>query len=112
MVVNSPAASASSIAVTKLPTSRTVAVRRIPAAAAMDARSLPVDVAVGNPPTDSRLSLSKMTWTRFRGLYRASVVSPPRFISTEPSPSSTTTCLSGRVRAMPSPIEEARPIAC
>ena len=41
---------------------RTVRVLGTPAAAAMPARSLPVDVAVGKPPTDSRLSLSKTTW--------------------------------------------------
>ena len=80
--------------------------------AAIAARSLPVDVAVGNPPTDSRLSLSNTTCTRFFGRDRASVVNPPRFISTEPSPSRTITWRSGRVSAMPSPIDEARPIAC
>jgi len=43
---------------------------------------------------------------------RANVVSPPRFISTEPSPSSTTTCSSGRLSAMPRPSDDARPMAC
>ena len=36
----------------------------------------------------------------------------PRFISREPSPSSTITFCSGRASAMPRPIEEARPMAC
>ena len=43
---------------------RTVAVRGTPAAAAMPAMSLPVDVAVGKPPTESRLSLSNTTCTQ------------------------------------------------
>ena len=51
---------------------------------------------VGKPHTESRLSLSKITWMRLRGRYLASVLSPPRFISTEPSPSMTMTRASGR----------------
>ena len=39
----------------------------IAAAAAMPARSVPVAVAVGKPPTDSRLSLSNTTCTRCFG---------------------------------------------
>ena len=60
-------ASASSKAPANPSRSRAVAVRGTPAAAAIAARSLPVDVAVGKPPTDSRLSLSKITWTWFLG---------------------------------------------
>jgi len=49
--------------------SRPVTVRAlpIPAARAMPARSEPVEVAVGNPPTDSRLSLSNTRWVRLGG---------------------------------------------
>ena len=39
----------------------------IPAALAMPARSEPVAVAVGNPPTLSRLWLSNTMWVRFGG---------------------------------------------
>src|SRR5262249_54890837 len=111
-VVKSRAVSASAKPRVNSSIVRTVAVRGTPAAAAMPARSLRVEVAVGKPPTDSRLSLSNTTCTRLRGRYRASVVSPPRFIRIEPSPSKTTTCLSGRASAMPSPIDDASPIAC
>src|SRR6185295_3012929 len=62
MVVRSPAPSASSNARVKASSPKTRSVRGTPAAAAMAARSLPVAVAVGKPPTDSRLSLSKITW--------------------------------------------------
>src|SRR4051812_17942109 len=112
IVVSSRAAMASSNAATKSSTVRTVTARGMPAAAAIAVMSLPVDVAVGNPPTDSRLSLSNTTCTRLRGRYRASVVRPPRFMSTDPSPSNTTTESSGRVSATPRPIDEASPMAC
>jgi hypothetical protein len=39
----------------------------MPAARAMPARSEPVAVAVGNPPTLSRLWLSNTMWVRFPG---------------------------------------------
>src|SRR6478672_8856691 len=112
IVVSSCAAMASSNAATKSWMVRTVTARGMPAAAAMAVMSLPVDVAVGNPPTESRLSLSNTTCTRLRGRYRASVVRPPRFMSTDPSPSNTTTDSSGRVSATPRPIDDASPMAC
>ena len=39
----------------------------IPQARATPARFVPVEVAVGKPPTESRLSLSKTTWSRLPG---------------------------------------------
>ena len=45
----------------------TVAALAMPAARAIPARSEPVAVAVGNPPTHSRLSLSNTMWVRFGG---------------------------------------------
>ena len=45
----------------------TVAALAMPAARAIPARSEPVAVAVGNPPTYSRLSLSNTMWVRFGG---------------------------------------------
>jgi hypothetical protein len=49
--------------------SRLVTVRApgMPAALATPARSVPVLVAVGKPPTESRLSLSNTIWVRFGG---------------------------------------------
>ena len=38
-----------------------------PAFSAIPARSVPVPVAVGNPPTDNRLSLSNIQWVKFGG---------------------------------------------
>jgi hypothetical protein len=91
---------------------RTIVLLGTPAAFATAARSVPAPVAVGNPPTESSDSLSKITCMRFLGRYRPSVVRPPRFMSTEPSPSNTTTGSSGRLSAIPRPTEDASPMAC
>src|ERR687895_2643304 len=90
----------------------TILVPAMPAPRATAARSVPVPVAVGEPPTQSRLSLSKTTCVRLDGAYRAMVVSEPRFMSIDPSPSITTTLRSGWARAIPRPMELARPMAC
>ena len=90
-----PAARAARALAVKSSRSVAVVASSIPAARAMPARSDPVEVAVGNPPTDSRLSLSNTRWARFGGAYRAIVVNVPRFIRTDPSPSMTTTFRSG-----------------
>ena len=76
----------------------------------MPARSLPVDVAVGKPPTDSRLSLSNTMCTKFLGFNAPTVASVPIAINTLPSPSNTTTLRLGCARATPRPIAGAKPM--
>ena len=67
---------------------------------------IPSVVCDWNPPVESRLPLSKMMWMRLAGRYRAMVARVPMFIRTDPSPSMTTTCSSGKVRAKPRPMDE------
>ena len=82
----------------------------MPIARAAASRSAPCAVAVSWPPVVPYSSLSSTISTRFAGRTQPIVASDPRFISSEPSPSSTNTRKSGRASASPRPIDEARPM--
>ena len=64
------------------------------------------------PPTESRLRCRRRGGSGSAGGSAPAWSAPPRFISTEPSPSITTTFSCGRSSASPSPMDEASPMAC
>ena len=79
---------------------RTVDAERTPIARAAAARSAPYAVALFCPPVVPYSSLSQTMTTRFRGAVHPIVASDPRFMRSEPSPSSTKTRRSGRAIAI------------
>ena len=81
----------------------------MPQATATCSRSVPVPVWLIWFPVCPQASLSYTTTMRFLGISRAMVPNEPRFISSEPSPSSAITC-SSVAKAMPRAREETKPM--